>query len=131
MPALPSLEGGCLCGAIRFRLLAPPYQVGLCHCVACRRHTGAPVAAFADCRRAEVIWTRGERRTYSSSPGVTRGFCPTCGSTLTYESDQEPDDIHMHIGALDTPEAYPPTVEASSPERRLPWLACLASERGC
>ena len=39
--------GGCLCGAIRFVAEGEPYRVGLCHCLDCRKHGGAPFAALA------------------------------------------------------------------------------------
>ena len=42
--------GGCLCGDIRFRLTGAPYEVDYCHCHSCRKHTGAPVSVFADCK---------------------------------------------------------------------------------
>ncbi len=46
--------GGCLCGDVRFRLTGPPYEVDYCHCHSCRKHTGAPVAVFADCKSGIV-----------------------------------------------------------------------------
>ena len=47
--------------------------------------------------RTHALWT---------SPGVRRGFCARCGSTLTYETDALPGEIHVHIGALDRPEDF-------------------------
>src|ERR1700760_3291234 len=101
-------EGGCLCGAVRFRLIGPPYEIDYCHCRSCRKHTGAPVSAFADCKRAVVEFTKGGPARYQSSPGVQRGFCAMCGSTLTYETDARPDEIHIHIGAPGCPQDFPP-----------------------
>lgn len=115
-------EGGCMCGAIRFRLNAPPYLVDYCHCNSCRKHTGAPVSVFADCKRNVVEWISGTPAFYESSPGVRRGFCAKCGSTLTYESDDFPDEIHIHVGALDRPEDFPPQGPQSFAEERLPWF---------
>lgn len=111
--------GRCLCGEITFRLIEPPYEVDYCHCRSCRKHTGAPVSVFADCKRSAVEFTKGRRSLYQSSPGVHRGFCPTCGSTLTYEVE---DEIHIHIGALDRPQDFPPHDNRSFPEERIDWL---------
>lgn len=111
-----------MCGAIRFRLIAPPYEVDYCHCHSCRKHTGAPVSAFADCKRAVFELLRGEIAIYESSPGVRRGFCAKCGSTLTYESEDVADEVHIHIGALDRPEDFPPHGTPTFPEDRLPWF---------
>ena len=86
--------GGCLCGDVRFRLVGAPYAVDYCHCHSCRKHTGAPVSAFADCKGGVVEFTKGAPTLYESSPGVRRGFCARCGSTLTYETDALPGEVH-------------------------------------
>lgn len=116
-------EGGCLCGAVRFRLIGSPFEVDYCHCHSCRKHTGAPVSVFANCKRDVVEWTKGSPAYYQSSPHVRRGFCSVCGSTLTYEDDDYiPDELHIHIGALDTPQDFAPHGKPSFPEDRLPWF---------
>lgn len=117
----PQLTGGCLCGDIRFTAPATPKWTAYCHCASCRRHTGAPVSAFAGFERETVRWTKGSPATFSSSPGVRRGFCPRCGSTLTYEGERWPSEIHLHIGAFDEPGRTPPIGEAFAAER-LGWL---------
>ena len=58
---------------------------------------------------------------YTSSPGAHRGFCAACGSTLTFEGDNLPEMIHIHLGALDNPQDFIPT-ESVYPELKLPWL---------
>jgi hypothetical protein len=123
MPATLSFpqEGGCLCRAIRFRLDRPPRRIGWCHCQSCRKHSGAPAAAFADCARADVTFTHGALTLYASSPGVRRGFCAVCGSTLSYESDGRPDEIDLHIGAFDRADLFTPNAPATFPAERLPW----------
>ena len=114
-------EGRCLCGAVRFQASGPPKWTAYCHCDSCRRHTGAPVAAFAGFE-AEMVRFFGEPMSlYASSPGVERGFCPRCGSTLTYAGRRWPTEIHFHIGAFEAPQDFPPTGAAFA-EERLPWL---------
>lgn len=114
--------GGCLCGAVRFRLTGPPFEVGYCYCASCRKHTGAPVSVFLDCKRDVVEFTQGAPTLYESSPGVRRGFCSRCGATLTYEADALPEEIHIHVGAMDRPEDFPPHDKPSFPEERLSWF---------
>jgi hypothetical protein len=114
-------DGGCLCGAIRFATDGAPKWTSYCHCASCRRHTGAPVSAYAGFERANVRVTKGELARFSSSPGVHRGFCATCGSTLTYEGERWPTEIHLHVGAFDDPEPYAPKGHAFA-EERLAWL---------
>ena len=96
------LQGRCLCGALRFTAEGPPKWTSYCHCQSCRRHTGAPVSAYAGFEATKVRLD-GELTYFSSSPGVRRGFCGRCGSTLTYEGDRWPGEIHLHIGAFDDP----------------------------
>jgi len=110
-----------MCGAVRFEARGPAKWTGYCHCASCRRHTGAPVAAFAGFERAAVRFSGAPMATYASSPGVLRGFCSVCGATLTYEGDRWPGEIHLHVGAFDTPEAFPPQSEGFVDER-LRWL---------
>jgi hypothetical protein len=108
-----------MCGAVRFRLTGSPYEIDYCHCASCRKHTGAPVSVFLDCKRDAVEFTKGTPTYYESSPGVQRGFCSTCGSTLSYETE---DEIHIHVGAMDRPEDYPPHDNPAFPEERLSWF---------
>lgn len=113
--------GRCLCGAVSFEAKGPAKWTGYCHCESCRRHTGAPVTAFAGFEKDQVSFTRGLPSRFDSSPGVLRGFCAQCGSTLTYEGDRWPTEIHIHVGAFDAPESFPPQGHAF-PEERLAWL---------
>jgi hypothetical protein len=114
-------EGGCLCGAVRFIAEGAPKWTSYCHCRSCRRHTGAPVAAYAGFESSRVRFTRGMPSCFVSSPGVQRGFCARCGSTLTYEGNRWPNELHLHLGAFDDPSTLAPTSEAFA-EEKLSWL---------
>jgi hypothetical protein len=54
-----ALEGGCLCGAVRFRAETSPIWIARCHCQSCRKHTGAPVSVFVAIEEVAVRVTRG------------------------------------------------------------------------
>jgi hypothetical protein len=114
-------SGGCLCGAVRFEVFGAPKWTGYCHCNSCRKHTGAPVSAFAGYERDHVRFTKGVLATFASSSGVKRGFCSTCGSTLTYEGERWPTEFHFHVGAFDRPEDFKPNGQAFKDER-ISWL---------
>ena len=116
-----SWTGGCLCGAVRFRAEGAPKWVVWCHCHSCRKHSGAPASVFAAFDEDQVAVTKGEITKFASSPGMLRGFCATCGSTLTCQGGQRPDELHFHIGAFDRAQALAPTAEFFQ-EERLPWL---------
>ena len=117
----PSREGGCLCGAIRYRILGEPKSVNLCHCESCRRASGGPAVGFVDMPAGGFMWTKGEPAFYASSPGVRRGFCPTCGTALTYEGDNLPGEMHVLSATLDDPSTWVPTAAFYNNER-IAWL---------
>jgi hypothetical protein len=121
--ATEKLEGGCLCGAVRFVASGQPKRIYWCHCQSCRRHTGAPVAVFVafDCGAYTVA--KGEITKFDSTPGRTRrGFCARCGSTLTCESLPGPTETHFHVGAFDRAAQLQPTRKQYFTEERVPWL---------
>ena len=114
------IEGGCLCGAVRFVATGKPINVSWCHCQSCRRHSGAPVSVFVAFSSDAYTVTKGEIKKFNSSPGRWRGFCARCGSTLTCEGESS-SEIHLHIGAFDEAAQLKPTRHIF-PEERLPWL---------
>lgn len=95
-------EGGCLCGAVRYRVHAPLAPVVLCHCSRCRRWHGH-VGAWTSAPRAAVE-IRGEPTLawFESSPGVRRGFCTGCGSSLFWWRTAGP-SLDIAAGTLDEP----------------------------
>jgi hypothetical protein len=117
-------DGGCLCGAVRFRASGAPIWTAWCHCQSCRKHSGAPVSVFVAFKEADVEITKGEINRFRSSPRTVRGFCSTCGSTLTCQGDVRPGELHVHVGAFDAAPELAPAFHIF-PEERLPWL-CLA-----
>jgi hypothetical protein len=114
-------EGGCLCGAVRFVATGQPESVAWCHCQSCRKHSGAPVSVFVAFKRAAYVVTKGEITKFNSSPGRLRGFCVSCGSTLTCESEGLQTETHFHVGAFDQAARLQP-MRHIFPEERLPWL---------
>jgi hypothetical protein len=103
--------GGCLCGAVRYRVTGAPAHSVICHCASCRRASGAPTVAWltVDRRCFEIV--AGQPTAFRSSPGVIRQFCGSCGSALTYENDKTPISIDVTTATLDEPDRFPPTAE--------------------
>jgi hypothetical protein len=94
--------GHCLCGSVRFRVLGPLRQPVACHCGQCRRQTGH-FAANTAARRSDLCLDRDDGlRWFESSPGVHRGFCAHCGSTLFWDNRDRP-YIGIAAGSLDAP----------------------------
>jgi hypothetical protein len=101
-------EGGCHCRRVRFRTIAAPKFVSRCHCDSCRRTTGAAFSTWVGFAAESVEWTAAQPEFYASSAGVKRGYCKSCGTPLTYESDQWPGERHFLIGVFDDPHAFTP-----------------------
>jgi hypothetical protein len=117
----PSREGGCLCGAIRYRAEGVGSNATLCHCATCRRAAGAPIVAWVTFPLARFAFTRGEPGRFRSSEQVERTFCTHCGTPLTYAHEAAPDDIDVTTVSLDDPAEFPPRDHTWTSDA-LPWL---------
>ncbi len=117
----PGLTGGCLCGAVRYRVRDDAVVSTLCHCSLCRRAAGAPAVAWAMFPQNGFVLERGELAIYASSPGVERGFCGRCGTTLSFAATFLPGLIDLTIASFDEPERLPPQLHMWE-SKRLAWL---------
>ena len=117
-----SIEGGCLCGDIRYRVDGVPSSVSICHCQSCRRAAGAPAVSWFVISRNQFTLLSGKPAVYRSSPHVLRSFCGNCGTQLAYEHDSAPDTVELTTASLDQPSAMAPTKEIWLSDR-LPWVA--------
>jgi hypothetical protein len=115
-----SIEGGCLCQAVRYRVTGEPLARTLCHCKSCRLASGAPSVAWAVFRSADFVLAAGATVSFQSSAGVYRTFCGICGTSLTYQSASRTDAIDVTTISLDHPEDFAPTQEIWV-EERVPW----------
>jgi hypothetical protein len=86
-------EGGCFCGATRFAVSGEPGVVAHCHCLHCRRISGAAFVTWATFPLAAFAWQRGTPAAFASRPGVQRTFCTSCGTPLTFEGLDEPESV--------------------------------------
>jgi len=104
-----NVEGGCLCGAIRYRVEGQPSNSMICHCRSCRRAAAAPIVAWVTFEKQRFRLLKGEPTAFRSSPPVQRTFCPACGTPLTYEHQDRAASIDITTCSLDVPETFPPT----------------------
>ena len=120
-PVNEQLEGGCLCGALRYRIGAAPLDAGYCHCRLCQRSSGAPVLAWGSVPLASFTYTTGRPTIYQSSAWGQREFCAACGSQILYRELDVADTVEINLAGLDRPEAVVPKshIWMSS---KLPWL---------
>jgi hypothetical protein len=125
-PEMPdSLAGGCVCGAVRYRISAAPIAAALCHCDRCRPQSGNAFSTVIIIRRS-TIKIEGETAVFddigSSGLHVARRYCPRCGSPLTTEPDVTPDLMFVKAGGIDSNEWFHPVMELFVGRRR-PWVA--------
>ncbi len=101
-PAHP-LEGGCLCGAVRFELTAPFISAGYCHCTHCQRRTGTGSSANGRVPQSgfRLLQGRDVLRAYQPPTGVPKLFCTTCGSALFSGDPFSDGEVAVRLGALD------------------------------
>jgi len=112
--------GGCLCGAVRYRVTMAPTVVDICHCWQCRKASGAPFVGWIGVLGDGFAWTDGEPAQFESSPGNRRYFCGACGTPLVMTGGDSPDLHGVTIGSLDEPQRFIPTDEGWV-SQRLPW----------
>ncbi|HWH81570.1 MAG TPA: GFA family protein [Burkholderiaceae bacterium] len=121
-PALPAVEGGCLCGALRYRA-TPTHRDGYyCHCRMCQLAFGNTRAAFVNLDKSEVEWTLGAPTHFASSAFARRGFCGACGTPLSFEYTDSP-RMDLSAGSLDDPGAFAPTAHFAVESRIAAWHA--------
>jgi hypothetical protein len=116
------LEGGCHCGAIRYRVEGEPVYHAMCHCSDCRRATGAPAVTWALFPNDRFAVTKGEAKAYASSDNARRHHCADCGTSLFYTNETVfPDMTDIQSGTLDDPDAVPLGIHVQTAER-IGWM---------
>jgi hypothetical protein len=117
-------EGGCSCGAVRYRLTSDPLFVHCCPCLNCQRQTGSAfvVNLLIEADRVELL--KGEPqpvdvpRDDGSAQRIFR--CPTC-QVAVYSQYGRPEVLFVRAGTLDDPSAITPDVHIFT-RSKLPWV---------
>lgn len=128
-----TLNGGCQCGAVRYRICGPAENPHLCHCRMCQKASGNYFMPLAFAPGNALAITRGQPAWFQSSAPVRRGFCSNCGTPLFFDTHQS-DGLAFTLGSLDDPAALPPITndgcEAMLPFfHNLPGHAAKSSNR--
>ena len=126
MTAEFSADGGCDCGAVRYRLTRRPLFVHCCHCRWCQRESGAAFALNAMIEagyvelhsgRPETVWTPS-----ASGRGQRIVRCPTCRLALWSHYGGGGDKVKfVRVGTLDDPDRLPPDVHIFTASKQ-PWV---------
>jgi hypothetical protein len=103
------LEGGCYCGAVRYRVEGEPIFKGQCHCRECQYITGGHPNAVMAMPAATFEYTKNSpklfRRSDLENP-VTREFCPECGTHILGRGAGLPGAVLLKVGTLDDPSVF-------------------------
>ena len=100
--SLPPLQGGCLCGGVRYRIDGPRRDVICCHCENCRR-THGHFAAYTSVASADLSFLSDSTLDWyhDVSPDTRRGFCRRCGASLFWDACDGRGKLAVAAGSLD------------------------------
>jgi hypothetical protein len=119
-----TFDGGCACGAVRFRMQSGPMFVHCCHCRDCQRQTGSAfvINALIEADRVAVQGhTEGIGVPTDSGRPHTIHRCPSCRIALWSEYGGRPMIRFMRVGTLDDPTRLAPDVHIYA-RTKLPWV---------
>lgn len=106
-----TMDGGCLCGTVRYKATGDVVAAGHCHCDRCRRLSSTGHSSFVAVPEATVQLI-GDLRFFDSPADsgntVSRGFCPTCGSQVLTRNSGVPGVAFIVAASLDDPEVFHP-----------------------
>jgi len=109
-----SIEGGCACGAVRYRIESDPISMLKCHCRDCQRASGGGYSTFLGFHK-DFVHVRGKPRFHrtkgESGQSVERGFCGDCGNPVISKVQRLPDFMLVQAASLDDPSMFNPSME--------------------
>lgn len=117
------MEGGCNCGAVRYRIQGAPGFSFLCQCRRCQRATGSGHAPGMKVERDQVTVTGALARwstKAASGATVSHEFCGTCGSPIFSSTDRFPSSLSVYAAGLDDPSVFSPQAVIFTDEGQ-PW----------
>ncbi len=122
-----SLEGGCTCGDIRYRVASRPLFVHCCHCRWCQRESGSAFALNAMIESDRIVLLSGAPEVVNtptrSGKGQKFSRCPRCRIALWSNYAGAGDAVRfLRVGTLDDPDQMPPDIHIFTASKQ-PWFA--------
>ncbi|HXB16043.1 MAG TPA: GFA family protein [Solirubrobacteraceae bacterium] len=121
------LQGGCLCGAVRYEITAPFLSAGYCHCTRCQRRTGTGSSANGRVLQSGFVLLQGEEHLKAYTPpggGAPKLFCVECGSAVFSGEPLSDEQVAVRLGTLDADPGIRPEyrmfVDFAAPWEPLP-----------
>jgi hypothetical protein len=122
---MATFEGGCSCGAVRYRLTSAPMFVHCCHCKDCQRQTGSAFVLNALIETDRIERLSGDPvavRMPTDSGGIHDIYrCPACQIAVWSDYGGRPHVRFVRVGTLDEPSALPPDVHIFA-RSKAPWV---------
>lgn len=121
-----TLEGGCACGKVRYRVQGEPMFVHSCHCGCCQTQSGSAFALNALYESDRVVATQGAPEPVMTPTESRQGQqvwrCPDCRVALWSNYGGAVDKVRfVRVGTLDQPDKLPPDIHIYT-RSRLPWV---------
>ncbi len=120
-----TFEGGCDCGAVRYRLTSRPLFVNCCHCRWCQRETGTAFAlnAMIESDRVALLAGPVDLVDTPSASGIGQRIarCPACRIAVWSHYGGRAQLSFVRVGSLDDPDAFPPDVHIFTTTKQ-PWV---------
>jgi hypothetical protein len=125
-----TLEGGCTCRAVRYRMTSAPLFVNCCHCRWCQRESGAAFALNAIIEADRMVLLKGAPEVVNtpseSGQGQKITRCPTCRIALWSNYGGGGDAVRfVRVGTLDDPDRLPPDIHIFTASKQ-PWVVLAA-----
>lgn len=121
---MAQIEGGCLCGLVRYSTDSEPTFVSVCHCSDCQKFSGSAFATVIGIPAA-ALKVAGRLKTFTkpgdSGKPIHRRFCPECGSGVMDEADALPSIVMLYAGTLDDRSWVKPLSEIYCASAQ-PWV---------
>lgn len=125
MVVVAGLEGGCFCGAVRYRLAARPLFTHCCHCRECQKRTGSAFVlnTIIETSNIECLAGTAVASRVPTSSGRPHDIfrCPDCEVALWSDYGARGWLRFVRVGTLDDPKAVPPDIHIFA-RSRLPWV---------
>lgn len=120
-----TFEGGCHCGAVRYRLTSRPMFTHCCHCLDCQKQTGGAFAINALIESSRVEMLKGEPKPYAMPTDSGRPHdiyrCEQCGVALWSDYGRRKYLYFVRVSTLDRPHAIVPDVHIFT-RNKVPWV---------
>ena len=120
-----TFDGGCSCGAVRYRLTAKPMFTHCCHCLDCQKQTGSAFAINALIETSRIDMLKGAPKPISMPTESGRPHdihrCEQCQVAVWSDYGRRPYLRFVRVATLDQPHAIAPDVHIFT-RSKVPWV---------